>query len=642
MMDNIFRFLFFFFDSIIYRFIPILYDFTELLARQQVISSENIESFANNIYALLGIFMLFRLAFILLNAIIDPDKLNNEKGFTKIVTRIIQALFLIVIIPYAFEYAYSLQNNIIDIGIMTKVFFGGQTVEAEDAGNVLAQTTLNSFYRCRDDLLEAKTDPTDSSRTIMVCKDEGRLNDAFSDAFPSATGSSPNFSSLREILNTKASDGEYFYEYNSIISTISGGLILFLLITFTIDVAVRAVKLSFLQLITPVAVIGYIEPGGGIFKTWLKMVVATFVNLFIRLLALSFVGYIMSLLTHFNPVDKNGLPLTGTLRAFVYIMIIIGALIFAKEAPKILSKLFNIDEGSLGSLNPLKKLGGVAGAGLIGAGAAVGAKLTGATFGGISGGIAARSRGGSFLAGAAQGAKTGFGNVKVKDGYKGGVTGLGKTLLGGTFGASSKGGSYAASKVTGNEDEKVGLAKIGENIKDGLSCKTASMHEKRGNRKAAEMYEELSAKQKRGESIYKNADYQTAVNHLADSKEKLKQFEAERQYWANRYQTDPTGVYKGADGKEYEIRTAYETANKNYVNAQKNTDYYKTELEEMDKEFKYSEDAATRKFMNDYKEMQKYSTVQKVDPIPGQGNLEHVNQPKTSGHNNEPKDSGNL
>ena len=287
MMDNIFRFLFFFFDSIIYRFIPILYDFTELLARQQVISSENIESFANNIYALLGIFMLFRLAFILLNAIIDPDKLNNEKGFTKIVTRIIQALFLIVIIPYAFEYAYSLQNNIIDKGIMTKVFFGGQTAEAEDAGNVLAQTTLNSFYRCRDDLLEAKTDPTDSSRTIMVCKDEGRLNDAFSDAFPSATGSSPNFSSLREILNTKASDGEYFYEYNSIISTISGGLILFLLITFTIDVAVRAVKLSFLQLITPVAVIGYIEPGGGIFKTWLKMVVATFVNLFIRLLALS-------------------------------------------------------------------------------------------------------------------------------------------------------------------------------------------------------------------------------------------------------------------------------------------------------------------------------------------------------------------
>ena len=56
-------------------------------------------------------------------------------------------------------------------------------------------------------------------------------------------------------------------------------MILFLLITFTIDVAVRAVKLSFLQLITPVAVIGYIEPGGGIFKTWLKMVVATFVNL---------------------------------------------------------------------------------------------------------------------------------------------------------------------------------------------------------------------------------------------------------------------------------------------------------------------------------------------------------------------------
>ena len=42
--------------------------------------------------------------------------------------------------------------------------------------------------------------------------------------------------------------------------------LLFLLISFTVDVAVRAVKLSFLQLITPVAVIGYIEPGGGILR----------------------------------------------------------------------------------------------------------------------------------------------------------------------------------------------------------------------------------------------------------------------------------------------------------------------------------------------------------------------------------------
>ena len=45
MIGNIFRSLFFFFDTIIYQFIVILYDFVILLAKQQVISSEEIESF---------------------------------------------------------------------------------------------------------------------------------------------------------------------------------------------------------------------------------------------------------------------------------------------------------------------------------------------------------------------------------------------------------------------------------------------------------------------------------------------------------------------------------------------------------------------------------------------------------------------
>lgn len=609
MIENIFRSLFFFFDTIIYQFIVILYDFVILLAKQQVISSEEIENFGKNIYALLAIFMLFRLAFVLLNAIIDPDKLTGEKGFTKIMTRVIQSLFLIVLIPFAFDFAYDLQNQIIDRNIMTRVIFGGETKETDSAGKTLAKTTLGAFYRCNDVFEE--------NGYCRYGHDD--LVNGFNEAFPDEGTKGYSFTTLTDILNNKKKSDEdrkeYLYEYNAVISTICGGFIVFLLISFTVDVAVRAVKLSFLQLITPVAVIGYIEPGGGIFKKWLKMVLTTFTNLFIRLLALSFIAYIISIVVDFDVVPaKDGVTLSTTTVAFVRIFIIIGTLIFAKEAPKMLSNLFGLDEGSLGSLNPFKKLGavGAVGAGLLGAGAAVGAKAIGGGIGALSGGFAARSRGGNFLAGAGQGMLKGAGNVKVGAGYKGGIKGIGKSLFGGTIGASGKGGQYAASRVTGNENEKVGFQKFVDNRKSSMANRAERMHEKTSNKKAKERYESIM---KNPNEIYKNDNYKEAVNNYKNSKKMATDFEKTRQYWLNQYQNNPDGEYEGQDGQMHSYREAYEIANKNYISAQKNIEYYKSKLEKMDEKYEYREDANTRQFIDDYEKREKYSKVQKYDNI---------------------------
>lgn len=415
---NVFRSILFFFDQIIYGFIPTLYNFIDLLARQSIFSDADLQKFANNIYAVLGVFMLFRLAFVLLNAIIDPDKLTDKnKGAAKMVSRAIVALVLIVAIPWAFTFAFRLQKVIMDKNLIAKIIIGTDGSTGGSPGQQMGKVALSSFLTCSD--------------AIKTC-DQDALDAGFNAAFPSADAEdqNANFQKLSDLLNNKGeakdqdSGDVYMYNYSAVISTICGGFILFMLVTFSFDIAVRVVKLGFLQLITPVAVIGYIEPDGGIFNRWLKMCFSTYINLFVRILAITFVIYILSLLDNANLfIDAQGNAVSGVTLAFVKIFIIIGALMFAKQAPDMLKSLFKLDEASLGTLNPMKKLASVpviggAAAGGVALGATAAANRFAAGAGALGGGIGSKLKGGTFAAGAKAGAAAGSKSIPIKKGVK--------------------------------------------------------------------------------------------------------------------------------------------------------------------------------------------------------------------------------
>jgi hypothetical protein len=451
--EDMFRRIFFFIDQIIYKLIPTIYDFVEILAKQQLLDQPTIQKFATNIYSLLAVFMLFRLAFVLLNAFIDPDKLTNkEKGFGKIMTRFITGMFLIIIIPWAFEYAFKLQDVILSNNIINKVIFGGQSGTTESAGLTLSKTTLSAFYYCDDPASD--TSNTDANGNVIVtytCD----LAKAYDQAFASpASADDTTYKATRKTGWTTLSDslnlttGDYRYYYSAGISTVCGIIILLMLITLSIDVAIRVVKLSFLQLITPVAVVGYIEPGGKRFQEWLKVCISTYLNLFIRLLAISIAAYIISIVdpNNFTPIGLDNKPIESfLLSSFVRIFIILGSLLFAKEAPKMLSDILGIKEASMGSLNPLKKIGaapivgGMAAAG-VGLGAGLAMRGAGGTVGALAGGLNSKLRGGSFGAGAIRGGGAAMKNVPLK----------------GKFGAQAKGliGSYRKASNAGATSAK--------------------------------------------------------------------------------------------------------------------------------------------------------------------------------------------
>lgn len=217
-------------------------------------------------------------------------------------------------------------------------------------------------------------------------------------------------------------DDKYVMDYKWLISTIAGVVTLYMLVIFCIDIAVRSVKLGFLQMIAPIPIISYVDPKSGkdgMFKKWTNMCVKTYLDLFIRLFALFFGIYIISLIGTFKDVMDGETISDGIVNVFL----IIGVLIFVKKLPEILKETLGFEGGTFKDfkLNPIKRFeeDAIFGKNILAAGAAGAAGA--AAFGtnllfsrgwnpfrhigsAIAGGVSATSRG---LVGAAKGEKFG-------------------------------------------------------------------------------------------------------------------------------------------------------------------------------------------------------------------------------------------
>ena len=97
-------------DQSVYWLAAQCYQLFMKLSTAQIFTDDFFSSFAKRIYAILGVFMLFYLVYALLNAIVDPDKLTNDKGAGKIAVNLIISLTLLGLLPNIFDLAYRVQN----------------------------------------------------------------------------------------------------------------------------------------------------------------------------------------------------------------------------------------------------------------------------------------------------------------------------------------------------------------------------------------------------------------------------------------------------------------------------------------------------------------------------------------------------
>ena len=442
---------FFTIDSALFNFIATLYDLLIAISRTSVLSQGDIAQFATRIEILLGIFMLFKMSFSLITYIVNPDDFTDkQKGFGKLVQNSVISLVLLVLVPYIFQMAFSLQAKILNDNLLAKLLLGERINDEEGDGNKKVTIIDTAGNEMAFQIMLPFFSPNVALDGVGDCVN---LYDAtgtkFSDTCKEALRSAGMESTTDEqgsqygpwlenyvagvenrslgltfrldaALDTadynKGEEADDFViDYKYPLSTAAAVITCLLLITFCIDIGVRSVKLAFLQLIYPIPVISFMDPKSGkdgIFSKWYKMCLSTFLSLFIRLLALYFGVYIITRVGRHGIIDViNGSEITA---GWVKLFVIIGILMFVKQSPKILENLgVKIDGDGTFNLNPLKKVmdekNGVFGAKQIKrAGVAAGAAgLAGAAAFGTNL-IARKGNPFSAIAGAVSGARRGL------------------------------------------------------------------------------------------------------------------------------------------------------------------------------------------------------------------------------------------
>ena len=391
---KILRLFFAFLDKIAYTLIALVYELFMLISQAGIFSQAAIQEFATRIYVFLGLIMVFKVSISLVTYILNPDNFSKaDVGAPALLKGFAFALFGIVLVPYVFEAAYSLQNIVLKDNLIGNLIMG-MSDDNNDSDDYIRDAGLNMSFVSLTAFIRLDTQFPQISETCAANPVEVTPG---ANADEEATGTlSEECSGLEEVLGnegvallteayakrsiSRLTDGdllnvtsklddknEFVMNYLPIVSTAAGVFIAYVILLFCIDIAVRSVKLGFLQLIAPIPLIAKVDPkkGGEKFKKWMEECVSTYLDIFLRLAAIYFVLFIISMITTsgnsgiYNVVTGYGF--TGISGIFVKIFIIIGALNFARDLPKLLSKILGVDlKGSGGfTLNPAKKLGGV-------------------------------------------------------------------------------------------------------------------------------------------------------------------------------------------------------------------------------------------------------------------------------------------
>ena len=427
------RLILFYLDNIVYWFIPILYKLLLYLSSVDLVSnSTSIQGLIQRIYILVGVFMLFKLSFSVMNYIVNPDAFSDQaKGFSNLVRRVVIALVLLVSIPWIFQESYVIQGKILQSGLLPRLVLGEAVDYSGGQGNNYLEDTIDTsakdiqflifgpFFSLKydsSDLSECTPDVDNPSRHIIgttgmakdkTCLDKvAGLMDNDDDVVSSGINlkdffryddngtvlDERKFSSFGGLTAWTTSDGDFAINYLPIISTICGGYLVFLLLSFCIDVAGRIIRLLFLQILSPVAVISSVDPTSSSdrLKDWAKECFKVWLSLFIRLLVIFLIIQLVRVVTDTIFSGTSGIATEGYsnekgvgARPWIYVFLILGIFSAAKKIPELIEKATGIKmDGDL-QLNPFKALGenkaivGLSGAALGMAGGAISGAFAG-------------------------------------------------------------------------------------------------------------------------------------------------------------------------------------------------------------------------------------------------------------------------
>ena len=383
-------------DSLIYQVVSFLYKLFFFVSSTEIFQNDAVKNVSKNFQLLVAVVVMFSLSISLVNYIVNPDNMKSGKvPASKLVTKVITSLILLLTINIVFATAYRLQNTIIENNFVGKLILGdkAQSFDVESMGMSFSKSILSDFI----------TDNPNKSGSVP----QYNIQDA-NDLFNNILTKESQFHYLTDFINDKDDQGEYILNYNAL--SIPVGLFVgYILLTYVVGVGVRTVQLFYLQIIAPVPILFYVLPNGDDkLKKWTQQCITTYLDLFIRHLIIYLTIFLCS-----NLLSSDGRLIIPSgadeYKNWIILALVIAIMLFAKKAPDLIKELFPATSKASGDfgLNLGKQFKGTAAGAVLGAG--VGG-IAGAATGLLSGGGI-----GGMIGGFNRGAYGGLTGKKLSD-----------------------------------------------------------------------------------------------------------------------------------------------------------------------------------------------------------------------------------
>lgn len=535
---------------------------------------------------LLGIIMTFYIIFQFIKYLINPEEVEDkEKGIEKLGFKLLTVVVLLAFVPTVFDYAYDFQSIVLDNQILSKIILGKQNLKGSEFGRSFSASLLSNFYYVEgqpyDELyddegnvvesgLECKSSGRDCSwnvvTTLTMFRQSGQL-----------TGLDNGINDHGKIvINDSEEKNKYLIHFDGLFAMAVGIFITYMLIMYTIDVGARVIQLTFLQIIAPIPIITYLSPKkDGTFQKWAKQCGVTYLDLFIRLGILYFITLLIEAINIAYQNDSL-LPKTGeytSLPFFIYLVLILGLMMFCKRAPKMIEELFpsmGVASGSFG-LKPGERVPEsarrVAGAAISGAaGAAIGLGT------GIAQGLRAGKRNGW----------AGFGRA-----IEGGIIGAAGGATRGLYNGSKK-GNMVKNIGAGIKNQTAANRRFGNRAESGYKWRDQISDSARQAFNAPTRIEEIE--KKKAPLKAKKAAY----DNLAKSNDSIREHALKK---AKDTGSSSYAKYAAAEGQYKRLQE-----DKDYINSfgGEQSDKYKEALSAASQDMKKYKDAAINDYIDEH------------------------------------------
>ncbi len=302
----------------------------------------------NKISLIIGVFMVFRTIFWLIEILINPDYMTDkEKAPINIIKKILVSVIMLAITPTLFKYAYDIQYEVVTSNLIAQVISpsGTEVTSAKKAGRLMAANLFNNFYSMND---EEGIDTSTSEYT--TCSEYAGKDGYYYRHLSGVANDDPNAGKLVNLAgnlcltykqNISTSTGTIkanIVNFDGLMAVGVGVFVFWMILMYCISIGSRYIQLIFLQIIAPIPIMAYLTPKkDNMFSKWIKQCTTTYLDLFIRIAIINFsitlISMILgenSILSEISSSANNGL---------IQIFLVLGLLTFAKKAPDLIQEL---------------------------------------------------------------------------------------------------------------------------------------------------------------------------------------------------------------------------------------------------------------------------------------------------------------